>query len=131
MPNVVSGMRQQGSSDGSTRRKLATQDTFGFEWKLWSKLPEHAENHFYHVVARDAAFFAGKCGWDPAMGMGRDAQHAAAAAGDNGFMRGSDLSYAVDVAYQRRGHRRNVLIVQAGPYTSPATACGVVDCRGV
>jgi len=98
--------------------KLNTQKTFGYEWKLWKKLPDFAENHFMEVMQIDTEYFEGKCGWDPAVGMGRDLANAAKAVGENGFMIGSDISFAVDYAFERCQNLSNVLIVQADLYSN-------------
>ena len=97
--------------------KLKTQETFGYEWKIWKKLPEYAENHFMEVMQIDPKYFNAKVGWDPAVGMGRFLASAIEAVGDNGFMIGSDLSFAVDQAFERCKSSSNVLIVQADLYT--------------
>lgn len=101
------------------RLKSDTQKQFGYEWHIWKKLPEFAENHFLEVMNKPSDFFQGKVGWDPAIGMGRDLTNAAKAVGENGFMLGSDLSFAVDVAYQRCQDfgLKNVLIIQADLYS--------------
>jgi len=98
--------------------KLNTQKNFGYEWKLWKKLPDFAENHFMEVMQIDSEYFVGKCGWDPAVGMGRDLANSAKAVGENGFMIGSDISFAVDYAFERCHDLSNVLIVQADLYSN-------------
>ena len=98
--------------------KLKTQETFGYEWKIWKKLPDYAENHFMEVVQIDQQYFKGKIGWDPAVGMGRFLASAAESVGENGFMIGSDLSFAVDQTFERCKNASNVLIVQADLYTN-------------
>ena len=98
--------------------KLKTQETFGYEWKIWKKLPDYAENHFMEVMQVDEKYFLGKIGWDPAVGMGRFLASAVKAVGENGFMIGSDLSFAVDQAFERCKSNSNVLIVQADLYTN-------------
>jgi len=97
--------------------KLDTQKTFGYEWKIWKKLPDYAENHFMEVVQIEPKYFKGKIGWDPAVGMGRFLASAVEAVGENGFMIGSDLSFAVDQAFERCKNSSNILIVQADLYT--------------
>lgn len=99
------------------RLKSRTQKTFSYEWKVWSRLPDFAENHFLEVMRVEEAFFRGKTGWDPAIGMGRDLSNAIKAVGVDGFMIGSDLSYAVDIAYDRCKDYPNYLIVQADLYS--------------
>ncbi len=97
--------------------KAETQKSFGYEWRMWKKLPDFAENHFLKVMGKNADFFAGKTGWDPAIGIGKELQNALLAVGETGFMTGSDLSYSVDIAYERCGKNKNLLIVQADLYT--------------
>ena len=97
--------------------KAKTQKNFGFEWKKWKKLNEYAEGHFFEVMGAGKEFFAGKTGWDVACGMGRDLEKAVQAVGPRGFMIASDISYAVDQAYDRCSKLGNVLIVQADMYS--------------
>ncbi len=97
--------------------KLRTQKQFGYEWQIWKRLPAFAENHFFEIMGEDLNFFKSKIGWDPAVGMGRDLFNAAKAIGQSGFMIGSDISFAVDAAYERCKFFDNVLIVEADLYT--------------
>lgn len=99
------------------RKKIATQRNFGYEWTVWRKLPDYAESHFFRIMGRDAAFFEGKTGYDAATGMGRYLQTAARAVGPRGMMIGTDISYAVDMAYERCKDLGNVLVVQADLYS--------------
>ncbi|MHC4277292.1 MAG: class I SAM-dependent methyltransferase [Planctomycetota bacterium] len=96
--------------------KLRTQDQFGFEWKKWKKLPDFAENNTFNILGKNEGYFNGKVGWDPAVGMGRDLYNICNAVGKDGFMIGSDLSYAVDQAYARCKKFTNMLIVQSDLY---------------
>jgi len=105
------------SSSHMEKLKVETQKNFGYEWHLWKKLPDFAENHFLEVMGKPEEFFRGKCGWDPAVGMGRDLFNAVKAVGPGGFMLGSDLSFSVDMAYERCKGYPNVLIVQADLYS--------------
>lgn len=106
------------NSSDVERLKSKTQEQFGYEWHRWPKLPDYAERHFFNVMQKPPVFFQGKMGWDPAVGMGRDIFMAATAVGDNGFMIGSDLSFAVDVSYERCKEIKNILIVQADLYSN-------------
>ena len=103
--------------DGMDRTSHDTQDVFGYEWKLWKRLPDFAENHFFNVMQKTPEFFAGKSGWDAACGMGRDLQHASKAVGHEGFVLGSDISEAAESAYERCRHMDNVMVVQADLYS--------------
>ncbi len=99
------------------RQKSKTQQQFGYEWHIWKKLPDFAENHFLEIVDKRAEFFSGKKGWDPAVGNGRDLLNAAKSVGKEGLMIGSDLSNAVDIAAKRCKKQKNVIIIQADLYT--------------
>ncbi|EKD52979.1 MAG: 2-polyprenyl-3-methyl-5-hydroxy-6-metoxy-1, 4-benzoquinol methylase [uncultured bacterium] len=99
------------------RQKSKTQQQFGYEWHIWKKLPDFAENHFLEIVGKDSEFFQGKTGWDPAVGNGRDLLNASKAVGKGGLMIGSDLSFAVDIAAKRCQKQNNVIIIQADLYT--------------
>lgn len=109
----------QVSKNKINQLKSDTQKQFGYEWHIWKKLPEFAENHFLEVMNKPNDFFQGKIGWDPAIGMGRDLANAAKAVGENGFMIGSDLSFSVDMAYERcqKLNLKNILIIQADLYS--------------
>ena len=97
--------------------KAKTQKSFTYEWNIWKTMPEFAMNHFLEVMQVEEKFFDGKSGWDPAVGIGRDCANALKAVGDGGFMIGSDISYAVDIAYDMCGAAPNALIVQADLYS--------------
>jgi uncharacterized protein YbaR (Trm112 family)/SAM-dependent methyltransferase len=105
--------RRGGAPSKVEKLKAKTQKTFTYEWNTWKTQPEFAMNHFLEVVRVPGEFFAGKSGWDPAAGIGKDLVNALKAVGPDGFMIGSDLSYAVDVAYDRCREYPNALIVQA------------------
>ncbi len=98
--------------------KARTQKTFSYEWNIWKSLPEFAMNHFIDVMSVEEAFFSGMSGWDPAIGIGKELVNALKAVGPDGFMLGSDISYAVDVALNRCHDYPNVLVVQADLYST-------------
>ena len=102
--------------DKEAKVKIDTQNQFGFEWNKWPTLPAFAENHWIEVMDKEDVFFKDKMGWDPAVGMGRDLYNAAKAVGQDGFMIGSDLSFAVDHALERCHEFQNVLIIQGDLY---------------
>lgn len=106
------------SNNKIVKLKSDTQKQFGYEWHIWKKLPDFAENHFLEVMGKPEEFFRGKTGWDPAVGMGRDLFNAAKAVGEGGMMIGSDLSFAIDMAYERCKNMKNVIIVQADLYSN-------------
>lgn len=115
--NRIMSSRSAAQRQKAETLKARSQETFTYEWKTWSRLPEFAENHLLEVVGVEAGFFRGMAGWDPAIGMGRDLVNALEAVGDNGFMIGSDLSYSVDLVYDRCKVHSNCLIVQADLYS--------------
>jgi ubiquinone/menaquinone biosynthesis C-methylase UbiE/ribosomal protein S27AE len=115
---IGSGRPRGGTHNKEEKLKARTQKTFSYEWNTWKTMPEFAMNHFLEVVRVPEEFFAGKSGWDPAVGIGKDLINALKAVGPDGFMLGSDLSYAVDVAYDRCREYPNALIVQADLYSS-------------
>jgi len=112
----VSGVARGGQEE-IVRLKEKTNKTFSYEWNIWNKLPDFAQNHFLEVMRKEARFFEGDYGWDPAIGIGRDLTNSLEAIGCEGFMIGSDLSYSVDIAYVKCGDAPNVLIVQADLYS--------------
>lgn len=114
-----------GTISAADKKKIATQKNFGYEWHVWKKLPDYAEGHFLRIMQKDAAFFNGKVGYDAATGMGRYLHAAALAVGEHGFMIGTDISFAVDMAYARCQALSNVLVVQADLYTEVIPAASL------
>jgi ubiquinone/menaquinone biosynthesis C-methylase UbiE len=114
-----------GTISAAEKKKIATQKNFGYEWHVWKKLPDYAEGHFLRIMKKDAAFFNGKVGYDAATGMGRYLHAAALAVGEHGFMIGTDISFAVDMAYARCQALHNVLVVQADLYTDVIPAASL------
>jgi len=107
----------QNYRDGAEKLESNTQSQFAYEWDIWRKLPDFAENHFFNVAGFTPRDFLGKTGWDPAIGNGRDLHDTAVLVGERGLMIGSDLSFSVDIAYERCKDLQNVVIVQADLYT--------------
>lgn len=113
----LDNLKEKKNSNKVEKLKSSTQKQFGYEWHIWTKLPGFVEDHFFNVMDKKDSFFLGKKGWDPATGNGHDLFNAAKLVGDGGFMVGSDISFAVDIAYERCKKLSNVLIVQADLYS--------------
>lgn len=103
----------------NTNKKKRTSESFGYEWKVWKKLPDYAEQCFLDIVQMPSSFFKNKVGLDVGCGNGRFLLSAAQYVGENGKMVGIDLSEAVESAYIKTRHLENVHIIQADLYFLP------------
>ena len=117
---LLSKASTDGSSvppDQSTRFKLRTAASFGYEWQKFRDLrAEWQSNFLEYMQPRNAEFFRGKRVLDAGCGTGRHAYYAAAYGAE---VTAVDLSEAIDVARENTRGVGNVHTVQADLYNLP------------
>lgn len=104
-------------ADATTKAKLRTAASFGFEWQRFHHLREEWEANFLgYMQPHGPEFFRGKRVLDAGCGTGRHAYFAALAGAD---VTGVDLSDAIDVARRNTEPTGRVRTIQADLYDLP------------
>lgn len=98
----------------NNRIKRKTMNSFGYEWKKFANYD--ADNFWELVYPLKPDFFKEKVGLDIGCGTGR---HSYQAAKFDSEMFGVDLSFAVDVAFEKTKRFPNIHIIQADIFNLP------------
>ena len=102
---------------GQSAVKVATAESFGFEWTLFNEMIGDWERNFREYMApREPAFFAGKRVLDAGSGKGRHAYYAAKYGAEVWAM---DLGSAIEVTRNNTAGQPNVHVVQGDLYQPP------------
>lgn len=116
MREALAGRRVVGVGAGVDARKVATAESFGYEWNRFSEMRDEWERNFLeYMQPRGPEFFRGKRVLDAGCGSGRHSFYAARFGADVWAV---DLGPAVEAA-RRNNSDNGARIVQADIYNLP------------
>ncbi len=118
---LLSPLRQAllegGSAQGAEAHKVATAESFGFEWSRFSEMRAEWERNFLEYLApRGPEFFRGKRVLDAGCGSGRHSHFAAKFGAE---VVAVDLGPAVEVARRNTASFDSVQVIQCDLYSLP------------
>jgi SAM-dependent methyltransferase/uncharacterized protein YbaR (Trm112 family) len=120
MPDIRDALKGSEQRAGVDARKIATANSFGFEWSRFSDMYEEWERNFLdYMYPREPDFFGGKRVLDAGCGSGRHAYYAARYGAEVWAV---DLGPAVEVARRNNAENSSVHVIQSDLYDLPFAA---------